>query len=53
MDASDDMLRVLRGGSLVGRLRGLRGAFRAWGSPFNRGGLLGFRVVLLPSNSDL
>ena len=51
--APDEVLRVLRGGSFGGRQRRLRSAFRHGDNPNGRGKLYGFRVVLLPSNSDL
>lgn len=53
LNASDDYLRVLRGGAFGNSRQNLRCAFRLGYFPYFRFRCIGFRVVLLPSNSDL
>jgi formylglycine-generating enzyme required for sulfatase activity len=48
LDASNDVLRVLRGGAYWYPLRYARCAFRLWYNPDYRNWVRGFRVVVLP-----
>jgi formylglycine-generating enzyme required for sulfatase activity len=48
LEAGDEILRVLRGGSFFSSQWGVRCAARDWGRPDNRGWHIGFRVVLSP-----
>jgi iron(II)-dependent oxidoreductase len=53
LEASDEVLRVLRGGSFDLSQFDARCAFRYWGDPGVRGDGLGFRVVVSPISSPL
>jgi formylglycine-generating enzyme required for sulfatase activity len=48
LQASDDTLRVLRGGAFWYDRWNMRCAYRLWYGPYFRDGGLGFRVVVLP-----
>ena len=48
LEAGDEVLRVLRGGSWGGIQHLARCSFRYWYSPFDRFDLFGFRVVVSP-----
>jgi formylglycine-generating enzyme required for sulfatase activity len=48
LEAGDDMLRVLRGGSFSNARHYARCASRYWYDPYARDGLSGFRVVVSP-----
>lgn len=52
LDASDNVLRVVRGGSYMGSSFWSRCAFRRWYNPYFEGGNLGFRVAFSPSGSE-
>jgi formylglycine-generating enzyme required for sulfatase activity len=53
LEASSEVLRVLRGGSYFGSSGYARCAFRGWLVPFNRFVVMGFRVAVLPFSSGL
>jgi formylglycine-generating enzyme required for sulfatase activity len=53
LEASPEVLRVLRGGAFYFDSRGVRCAFRYSFVPGLRFGFVGFRLVLLPFSSDL
>lgn len=53
LDASDDVLRVLRGGSFLYGRTSVRCAARRGTRPDDRADRFGFRVVLLPALSTL
>ena len=52
LSASDDILRVVRGGSFYNTVRDVRAAFRLWYGPDNRLTNFGFRVAVSPFFSD-
>ena len=51
LDAGNDVLRVLRGGSWFSYQGGAGCARRYWYSPFSRYDVVGFRVVVSPISS--
>lgn len=53
LDAPTNVLRVLRGGSYQLTRGYARCAYRNWDLPISRRDPIGFRVVVLPKNSDL
>ncbi len=53
LQAGDDVLRVVRGGSFVSDQRGVRCAYRFRHGPVNRRNYVGFRVVVAPVTSGL
>jgi len=55
LEAGQDSRRVLRGGSFLGSVFGVRCAYRSSGNPFDPWGDGGFRVVVAPfsPHSDL
>jgi formylglycine-generating enzyme required for sulfatase activity len=48
LDAPQDVLRVVRGGSFLSHHRAVRCAARHWSYPYGWNGSLGFRLVLRP-----
>jgi formylglycine-generating enzyme required for sulfatase activity len=49
LQAPHNTRRVLRGGAFSNLHGSVRGAYRSWNLPDGRGGIIGFRVVVLPS----
>ncbi|HKH46532.1 MAG TPA: SUMF1/EgtB/PvdO family nonheme iron enzyme [Thermoanaerobaculia bacterium] len=53
LEASSEVLRVLRGGAFYNDTGDVRCAYRSWYYPRHRDRLVGFRLVLVPFSSDL